>query len=159
MICFQISIFTSLETAPSKILPFSALLWFAFKLVSLHRWKQLERQEHQDHQVVICFQISIFTSLETAMGKDENNNDKLWFAFKLVSLHRWKQQFLTYCQGVPVVICFQISIFTSLETAPILNGTVENRLWFAFKLVSLHRWKQPEKVNLIQLWCCDLLSN
>ena len=67
--------------------------------------------------VVICFQISIFEPLKTALSIDDCKAAQLWFAFKLVSLNHWKQQ-----SGLPfslsrVVICFQISIFEPLKTA------------------------------------------
>ena len=45
------------------------------------------------------------------------------------------------------MICFQISIFEPLETT--LNGVqkVKDELWFAFKLVSLNHWKQPDSAE------------
>ena len=95
------------------------LLWFAFKLVSLNHWKQLAFTGHRTIRVVICFQISIFEPLKTALFKQLILCYKLWFAFKLVSLNHWKQptrkKYVTKC----VVICFQISIFEPLKTANI----------------------------------------
>ena len=69
------------------------LLWFAFKLVSLNHWKQLAFTGHRTIRVVICFQISIFEPLKTALFKQLILCYKLWFAFKLVSLNHWKQQY------------------------------------------------------------------
>ena len=45
------------------------MLWFAFKLVSLNHWKQLEEMAEETEDVVICFQISIFEPLETTLLK------------------------------------------------------------------------------------------
>ena len=67
--------------------------------------------------VVICFQISIFEPLETAMNNLSQAYLELWFAFKLVSLNHWKQHLDKAIEAKIVVICFQISIFEPLETA------------------------------------------
>ena len=93
--------------------------------------------------VVICFQISIFEPLETTMKEKPIELIKLWFAFKLVSLNHWKQRLIPVRMPLPVVICFQISIFEPLETTPDRRGVGRKKLWFAFKLVSLNHWKQP----------------
>ena len=45
------------------------------------------------------------------------------------------------------MICFQISIFEPLETTHILIEYITIKLWFAFKLVSLNHWKQPEETE------------
>ena len=42
VICFQISIFEPLETTGELIGTATGKLWFAFKLVSLNHWKQLQ---------------------------------------------------------------------------------------------------------------------
>ena len=42
VICFQISIFEPLETTIALTIILSLWLWFAFKLVSLNHWKQLD---------------------------------------------------------------------------------------------------------------------
>ena len=91
---------------------------------------------------MICFQISIFEPLETTFPVLPDMDDKLWFAFKLVSLNHWKQRNHLATEEVFVVICFQISIFEPLETTYCWRGTTPWKLWFAFKLVSLNHWKQ-----------------
>ena len=91
VICFQISIFEPLETAACEGRSIHRLLWFAFKLVSLNHWKQLRRSKLNIAFVVICFQISIFEPLETAICIQYIKFPVLWFAFKLVSLNHWKQ--------------------------------------------------------------------
>ena len=133
VICFQISIFEPLKTAASLIDVILFKLWFAFKLVSLNHWKQLRSMLALPRQVVICFQISIFEPLKTALIQAEEADAVLWFAFKLVSLNHWKQLRSWITWQLCVVICFQISIFEPLKTATKLN-------------------------NLTAL-CCDLLSN
>ena len=92
VICFQISIFEPLKTAFSIMLGQHFLLWFAFKLVSLNHWKQLFNYVIRTSFVVICFQISIFEPLKTALTLKNIKRMKLWFAFKLVSLNHWKQR-------------------------------------------------------------------
>ena len=134
VICFQISIFESLKTASSKKSYYKYVLWFAFKLVSLSRWKQ--RIVEQNRQSL-----------------------SLWFAFKLVSLSRWKQRELDKVWWIHVVICFQISIFESLKTAIRWRAGCLYQLWFAFKLVSLSRWKQQIFARSYADGRCDLLSN
>ena len=71
VICFQISIFEPLETASWIYWYRNVGLWFAFKLVSLNHWKQRPRVKKYMEEVVICFQISIFEPLETAIDKVE----------------------------------------------------------------------------------------
>ena len=134
MICFQISIFEPLKTTEVKKDKPWIRLWFAFKLVSLNHWKQLDTQEGGCIHVVICFQISIFEPLKTT---------------------------ITMCRGsrAAVVICFQISIFEPLKTTWSGSTPVPARLWFAFKLVSLNHWKQPATFLRSFNLRCDLLSN
>ena len=159
VICFQISIFEPLETAILFKIILFVVLWFAFKLVSLNHWKQQEFFLPLGSSVVICFQISIFEPLETAIAFDYSAKVGLWFAFKLVSLNHWKQRTVHRKPYHIVVICFQISIFEPLETASHLRNNFPIRLWFAFKLVSLNHWKQREKPFWHTGRCCDLLSN
>ena len=92
VICFQISIFEPLETTDTVGIPRWYQLWFAFKLVSLNHWKQLNKMNELNQLVVICFQISIFEPLETTRVTAHDKFAKLWFAFKLVSLNHWKQR-------------------------------------------------------------------
>ena len=96
VICFQISIFEPLETTRQNIKSTVLELWFAFKLVSLNHWKQLDRLDCNSQSVVICFQISIFEPLETTITAIRMKKYKLWFAFKLVSLNHWKQRLWRY---------------------------------------------------------------
>ena len=114
---------------------------------------------HFAQVVVICFQISIFVLLETAEAPQPFREKWLWFAFKLVSLSYWKQQDLPLGSTRIVVICFQISIFVLLETAMQKTIYSINRLWFAFKLVSLSYWKQQSDLSKEYELGCDLLSN
>ena len=92
VICFHFSIFEPLETAKTLYLSFLLPLWFAFILVSLNHWKQLDVLKHRHSVVVICFHFSIFEPLETAMWICYRHYRGLWFAFILVSLNHWKQR-------------------------------------------------------------------
>ena len=92
VICFQISIFEPLNTAHRLHSSSHPSLWFAFKLVSLSHWIQHPKRDREFSIVVICFQISIFEPLNTAVTRRGNYSAKLWFAFKLVSLSHWIQQ-------------------------------------------------------------------
>ena len=159
MICFQISIFEPLETTLRSLRDKENLLWFAFKLVSLNHWKQRKNKLVTMIFVVICFQISIFEPLETTLRSLRDKENLLWFAFKLVSLNHWKQRKNKLVTMIFVVICFQISIFEPLETTCVIVNVVRNRLWFAFKLVSLNHWKQRIFARTVWLSSCDLLSN
>ena len=118
-------------------------MWFAFKLVSLSHWIQHYQVTEHDFGVVICFQISIFEPLNTALVWYMSKQIKLWFAFKLVSLSHWIQRTFYITIWFFVVICFQISIFEPLNTASLSFLWWWASLWFAFKLVSLSHWIQP----------------
>ena len=139
------------------------MLWFAFKFVSLHIRLQLRQirfhisiscdllsnlylciyaynvatKTTQMKQVVICFQICIFAYTLTTLKEYRYQQQKLWFAFKFVSLHIRLQLLhqsrlcvgrcdllsnlylciyaynilLNCCASNDVVICFQICIF------------------------------------------------
>ena len=134
-------------------------MWFAFKLVSLNHWKQLEWKSNFQWAVVICFQISIFEPLKTTCIYPVDSSSVLWFAFKLVSLNHWKQRRTQYRPERTVVICFQISIFEPLKTTERRRSLQRTALWFAFKLVSLNHWKQQNKISIDAASGCDLLSN
>ena len=134
VICFQISIFEPLNTATTMISLRTPQLWFAFKLVSLSHWIQHQPTSHNQHYVVICFQISIFEPLNTAESLVKQKNEE-------------------------VVICFQISIFEPLNTASYGAQAKEMELWFAFKLVSLSHWIQQYSTWNQNGRSCDLLSN
>ena len=155
----QIGIFEPLNTAERKNFTGNALLWFASKLVSLNHWIQPPNCVSGRTPVVICFQISIFEPLNTALLSLSSNNSKLWFAFKLVSLNHWIQLYPHWINSPLVVICFQISIFEPLNTAEHQHQSQVQPLWFAFKLVSLNHWIQPEPISLVIPLSCDLLSN
>ena len=91
VICFHFSIFEPLETATKTRILMWHWLWFAFILVSLNHWKQLDRRGRELEKVVICFHFSIFEPLETAKPLNNTMTKLLWFAFILVSLNHWKQ--------------------------------------------------------------------
>ena len=134
--------------------------------------------------VVICFHFTIFVVLETTVEAAQSKVDALWFAFILLSLSYWKQltaggaqrsrrcdllSFYYLCRtgnnwghSAPrrrcVVICFHFTIFVVLETTDIQYQWNGWELWFAFILLSLSYWKQPEDISTPSQRCCDLLS-
>ena len=137
-----------------------------------------------DTCVVICFHFTIFVVLETTDVQNKKRSKLLWFAFILLSLSYWKQpcsarpaagsrcdllSFYYLCRTgnnyndlrgllLHVVICFHFTIFVVLETTCRINRAYRNQLWFAFILLSLSYWKQPEYALRQQHRRCDLLS-
>ena len=91
---------------------------------------------------MICLQISIFELLNTTSWCCKTREHLLWFAYKLVSLNYWIQQFKKPPKFIIVVICLQISIFELLNTTVINSQRWTIMLWFAYKLVSLNYWIQ-----------------
>ena len=69
VICFHFSIFEPLETTYNYGRRKHYLLWFAFILVSLNHWKQLQIYVTLVILVVICFHFSIFEPLETTLSQ------------------------------------------------------------------------------------------
>ena len=65
VICFHFSIFEPLETTIWQGSTGTSKLWFAFILVSLNHWKQLNVDGAMLCLVVICFHFSIFEPLES----------------------------------------------------------------------------------------------
>ena len=171
VICFHFTIFVVLETTTRSWVKPTDRLWFAFILLSLSYWKQLESLCNIIHPrcdllsfyylcrtgnnrkngvsiastVVICFHFTIFVVLETTELGYIMPPFTLWFAFILLSLSYWKQPEKNEKAKNCVVICFHFTIFVVLETttAPAFPPTAP--LWFAFILLSLSYWKQ--------LWC------
>ena len=121
--------------------------------------------------VVICFHFTIFVVLETTLPWNLVKVHPLWFAFILLSLSYWKQPFknkrlwLFSCDLLSfyylcrtgnneaprarrpprVVICFHFTIFVVLETTVVRATSTDLPLWFAFILLSLSYWKQPQR--------------
>ena len=114
MICWKISIFAQAYT--------SILLWLLLRL-----------------SVVICWKISIFAQAYTSRMIRTSTRGQLWFAEKLVSLHKHIHPFVAWFYADRVVICWKISIFAQAYTSNIRLGMYKSRLWFAEKLVSLHK--------------------
>ena len=56
------------------------------------------------------------------------------------------------------MICFHFTIFVVLETTNWQAWRDQAVLWFAFILLSLSYWKQPQLFPLTTPLCCDLLS-
>ena len=209
--CFQICIFVSDDTAHITKINCIFKLWIAFKFVSLYRmtqhlhaslrrlvgcellsnlylcigWHSLSSLIAMSLQVVNCFQICIFVSDDTAYGLQGINTDKLWIAFKFVSLYRmtqpawepehainccellsnlylcigWHSKCFCSCSRTRVVNCFQICIFVSDDTAHQRPLCRPCRLWIAFKFVSLYRMTQQMIGSLTRYFGCELLSN
>ena len=135
-------------------------------------------------QVVICFHFTIFVVLETTTHSRTRVVTLLWFAFILLSLSYWKQplywkeqenpscdllSFYYLCRTgnneralfqsqATVVICFHFTIFVVLETTTDISTSSYYMLWFAFILLSLSYWKQPNHAKHSLGRSCDLLS-
>ena len=121
VICFQISIFARQRTAKYEIVDLQACC----DLLSNQYLCTLENSHagrlHVFLAVVICFQISIFARQRTAL------------LFKFMYRHSCdllSNQYLCTLENskgdyrdlpIPVVICFQISIFARQRTAPIVT--------------------------------------
>ena len=84
---------------------------------------------------------------------------QLWIAFKFVSLYRMTQRLNASLVILDVVNCFQICIFVSDDTAGGEDLRVGERLWIAFKFVSLYRMTQLCRAKRLALVGCELLSN
>ena len=142
VICFHFTIFVVLETTYSLYRSRISLLWFAFILLSLSYWKQLNNPKNKAlrgcdllsfyylcrtgnncsdvhelaNAVVICFHFTIFVVLETTGCHVICYVQALWFAFILLSLSYWKQPKVHAPCLSSVVICFHFTIFVVLET-------------------------------------------
>ena len=173
VICFHFTIFVVLETTANCPQGRRDQLWFAFILLSLSYWKQLQEGDQLSYLVVICFHFTIFVVLETTIALCAPCPPRLWFAFILLSLSYWKQHqhrgkprrwccdllsFYYLCRTGnnsvrmapcmrPVVICFHFTIFVVLETTEAVLAAREQALWFAFILLSLSYWKQRRNTH------------
>ena len=109
--------------------------------------------------VVNCFQICIFVSDFTTHADGLVHRERLWIAFKFVSLCRILQPSPSFTLTVTVVNCFQICIFVSDFTTRLRTFGSTMKLWIAFKFVSLCRILQPAYIRKRLQYRCELLSN
>ena len=86
--CFQICIFVSDNTTSLSPPLAWAVLWIAFKFVSLYQIIQRVRSRPLCRAVVNCFQICIFVSDNTTAIVNCRATKALWIAFKFVSLYQ-----------------------------------------------------------------------
>ena len=82
----------------------------------------------------------------------------LWFAFILLSLSYWKQ--LLNDDYYVACCCDLLSFYYLCRTGNNYKNIyiINNKLWFAFILLSLSYWKQPVAIRFLCERCCDLLS-
>ena len=185
MICLKTRTFAVSQTTDVRPFVFSAVLWFAWKLVHLQYRKQLFRWS--------CNAVSCCDLLENSYICSIANNlvlalillKLLWFAWKLVLLQYRKQPstncmvLLTCCDllensyfcsiannsssvSLPlktVVICLKTRTFAVSQTTVRLYLLIPQQLWFAWKLVLLQYRKQHSIALSRLLICCDLLEN
>ena len=184
VICFQSIIFDILKTTHSSRVIAQCLLWFAFNLLSLTYWKQLVGRVKPRN--ICCDLLSIYYLWHTENNSWDSFTWRgvLWFAFNLLSLTYWKQRkilmdvysiscdllsiyYLWHTENNGegeekwdnlVVICFQSIIFDILKTTLTDYTIASVTLWFAFNLLSLTYWKQPQAGRLFTINSCDLLS-
>ena len=134
---------------------------------------------------MICLKICTFVASKTTIGKTNNTQTQLWFAWKSVPL--WHQKQLVnvsrlipsscdllenlYLCGIknnatatiltpePVVICLKICTFVASKTTSKYGERLFVALWFAWKSVPLWHQKQLGTEEGIYLRGCDLLEN
>ena len=111
-----------------------ALLWFAWKFLSLWYQTQPQWAKNKTLWVVICLKISIFVVSNTTANRLQYTSNPLWFAWKFLSL--WYQ--------------------TQHKKQ---DGTEVPELWFAWKFLSLWYQTQPPDTKARAFTCCDLLEN
>ena len=111
-----------------------AMLWIAFKLLSL--WRQKQQDTFKGLTRYGCELLSNYYLCDV-----RNNNAEI------------------EKQVNGVVNCFQIIIFVTSETTLVNKLLVMKSLWIAFKLLSLWRQKQQICLKLLGSICCELLSN
>ena len=87
---------------------------------------------------MISFKISIFALSNTTGNCLRRKYLRLWLALKLVSLHYQIQHIPITYPWHGVVISFKISIFALSNTTYMYTSSLQERLWLALKLVSLH---------------------
>ena len=132
--CFQICIFVSDDTAQVPWLSIIAVLWIAFKFVSLYRMTQLSVPGKP-----VQIGCELLSNLYLCIG--------------------WHSQHQDPSYRPRVVNCFQICIFVSDDTADLERCRCPHRLWIAFKFVSLYRMTQQASQMYALSCSCELLSN
>ena len=184
VICFHFTTFAVLETTACSGRGLRPPLWFAFILLPLPYWKQLCC--NYSCPTPRCDLLSFYYLCRTGNNSDIIFicHDKLWFAFILLPLPYWKQLNQTTINNQPscdllsfyylcrtgnnrplflrerslVVICFHFTTFAVLETTNTWTNSQWTPLWFAFILLPLPYWKQPDGAYILAAGSCDLLS-
>ena len=108
--------------------------------------------------VVNCFQNRIFALSFTTTFNSSSDKAALWIAFRIVSLHYRSQQLLVTLLHLVVVNCFQNRIFALSFTTRVIHSCYHNKLWIAFRIVSLHYRSQHFGFSKVQKEGCELLS-
>ena len=134
MICLKISIFVVSNTTILNPASRMALLWFAWKFLSLWYQTQPQWAKNKTLWVVICLKISIFVVSNTTANRLQYTSNPLWFAWKFLSL--WYQ--------------------TQHKKQ---DGTEVPELWFAWKFLSLWYQTQLKALSNCLSLRCDLLEN
>ena len=133
VICFHFTIFVVLTTTRSLRCGAPTALWFAFILLSLSYWQQLQ---------------TILTLIQSSC-------DLLSFYYLCRTDNNERPQVV---RRETVVICFHFTIFVVLTTTKVVKGILWVLLWFAFILLSLSYWQQQKVGQMPYPRSCDLLS-
>ena len=156
VICFHFTIFVVLETTQNADKDVQHMLWFAFILLSLSYWKQPPPPASTTD--FGCDLLSFYYLCRTGNNYLDNQfqDNKLWFAFILLSLSYWKQQF--ECRQIEwqVVICFHFTIFVVLETTTRLSFRYDSccdLLSFYYLCRTGNNWKILRRTSPIVVIC------
>ena len=109
--------------------------------------------------VVNCFQITIFAGAKTTYRLRQQSSTRLWIAFKLLSL-QGQRQLIVYgpyiLQGCELLSNYYLCRGKDNQ---MFSWFCQQRLWIAFKLLSLQGQRQPLISLMVSRASCELLSN
>ena len=184
VICLENRTFAVSQTTRKRAVPARWLLWFAWKIVLLQYRKQPWGDNTQTCrrcdllgksyfcsiannrnyaalvvlEVVICLENRTFAVSQTTYTSLGGNIAQLWFAWKIVLLQYRKQLELFILPQRFSCDLLGKSYFCSIANNLGIVVAWYVPLWFAWKIVLLQYRKQPIRISLFVLLCCDLLG-
>ena len=108
--------------------------------------------------VVICLENRTFAVSQTTFIFNKDWTWQLWFAWKIVLLQYRKQHLEPWLSRHLSCDLLGKSYFCSIANNLGIVVAWYVPLWFAWKIVLLQYRKQPIRISLFVLLCCDLLG-
>ena len=158
VICSKFITFAVTKTTREQYNCRKIQLWFAQNSLPLRWQRQPIPTAHHAPQVVICSKFITFAVTKTTCSLVREQCFRLWFAQNSLPL-RWQRQLFVDADD-NVICCDLLKIHYLCGDKDNLEAVLPMpwRLWFAQNSLPLRWQRQPVKLSVSLIWCCDLLK-